>query len=134
MAHNTSIYYGNQGNSPVLLDGSSPLFTVNGCASQTDLPSWNEVTKLGSGSVQVPPPQFPDIPEQGTSVESLGVDYLTFEEVYSDGLSLKDFNGTGADGESLWQVCESVDSYGDTFKDLYSDFHVLFPSPCTVNI
>ncbi|KAK3153577.1 hypothetical protein QOZ80_2BG0177660 [Eleusine coracana subsp. coracana] len=108
MAHNPSIYYGNQHSSPVVPNGSSPLFTVNGRASQTDLPSWNEVTRLDSGPVEMSPLQFPVIPEQGTSAEGLAVDYLTFDEVYSDGLSLKDFSATGADGESLWQLSDAT--------------------------
>jgi calmodulin-binding transcription activator len=128
MAYNTNIYSGNQDNSPVVFNGSSPLFTMNGRASQTDLPSWNEVT---SGPVQMPPAQFPVLPEQGTSVEGLGADYLTFDEVYSDGLNLNDVSATGADGESFWQVCPIVVSYGVTYNiRIYNHIHGLFPSSC----
>jgi calmodulin-binding transcription activator len=124
MAHNTNIYSGNQDNSPVVFNGSS----------QTDLLSWNEVT---SGPVQMPLAQFPVLPEQGNSVEveGLGVDYLTFDEVYSDGLNLNDANPTGADGESFWQVCLIVVSYGATYNiRIYNYIHGLFPSSCAENI
>jgi calmodulin-binding transcription activator len=120
MAHNTNIYSGNQDNSPVVFNGSS----------QTDLLSWNEVT---SGPVQMPLAQFPVLPEQGNSVEveGLGVDYLTFDEVYSDGLNLNDVSATGADGESFWQVCPIVVSYGVTYNiRIYNHIHGLFPSSC----
>jgi len=63
------------------------------------------VIELDNGPVQMPPLQFPVPPEQGTSTENLGVDYLTFDEVYSDGLSLNDIGAAGADGDSFWQVC-----------------------------
>ncbi|CAN6318685.1 unnamed protein product [Urochloa humidicola] len=59
--------------------------------------------EVDNGPVQMPPLQFPDPTEQGTSTEGLGIDYLTFDEVYSDGLSLKDIGAAGVGGESFWQ-------------------------------
>ncbi|XP_062201029.1 calmodulin-binding transcription activator 1-like isoform X2 [Phragmites australis] len=108
MAHNTSIYSSSQDNSPVVFNDSSPVLATNGCASQTDFPSWNEVLKMDNGPVQMPSHQFPVPPEQGTSTEGLGVDYLTFDEVYSDGLSLNDVCSAGADGESFWQFSSAT--------------------------
>ncbi|CAL4941505.1 unnamed protein product [Urochloa decumbens] len=103
MTQNTSFYPSNQHNSPLVLNGSSTLVATNERANHTDLPSWNPVIDLDNGPVQMPPLQFPDPTEQGTSTEGLGIDYLTFDEVYSDGLSLKDIGAAGADGESFWQ-------------------------------
>ncbi|CAL4924676.1 unnamed protein product [Urochloa decumbens] len=103
MTQNTSFYPGNQHNSPLVLNGSSTLVAINERANHTDLPSWNPVIDLDNGPVQMPPLQFPDLTEQGTSTEGLGIDYLTFDEVYSDGLSLTDIGAAGADGESFWQ-------------------------------
>lgn len=78
------------------------MVAMNERANQIDLPSWNSVIDLDNGPVQMPPLQFPVPTEQGTSTE--GIDYFTFDEVYSDGLSLKDIGATGADGASPWQV------------------------------
>uniref|UniRef100_A0A804PC24 CG-1 domain-containing protein n=1 Tax=Zea mays TaxID=4577 RepID=A0A804PC24_MAIZE len=100
---NTSFYPVNQLNSPVILNGSSAMLGTNGCANQTDLPSWNSVIELDHEPVQMPDLQFPVPPDQGTSTEGLGVDYLTFDEVYSDGLSLQDIGATGTHGESYLQ-------------------------------
>ena len=103
MTQNTSFYPGNQ-HSSLVLNGSSTGVATNGYANQTDPTSWNPVIELDNGPVQMPL-QFPVPPEQGTSTEGLGIDYLTFDEVYSDGLSLKDIGAAGASGESFWQVC-----------------------------
>ncbi|XP_062206085.1 calmodulin-binding transcription activator 3-like isoform X2 [Phragmites australis] len=108
MAHNTSFYPGNQDNSPVVLNASSPVLATNGRVNQTDLPSWNAVIELDRGPVQMPPLQFPVPPKQGTSTEGLGVDYLTFDDVYFDGLGLKDVSAAGADGESFWQFSSAT--------------------------
>ncbi|KAG2549472.1 calmodulin-binding transcription activator 3-like isoform X2 [Panicum virgatum] len=101
MTQNTSFYPGNQ-HSSLVLNGSSTGVATNGYANQTDPTSWNPVIELDNGPVQMPL-QFPVPPEQGTSTEGLGIDYLTFDEVYSDGLSLKDIGAAGASGESFWQ-------------------------------
>lgn len=100
MTQNTTFYTGNQHNSPVV-NGSSTVVATNERANQIDLPSWNPVIDLDNGHVQMPL-QFHAPTEQGTSTE--GIDYLTFDEVYSDGLSLNDIGAAGADGASLWQV------------------------------
>ncbi|WVZ58628.1 hypothetical protein U9M48_008880 [Paspalum notatum var. saurae] len=103
ITQNTGFYPSNQHNSPLVLNGSSAAFDTDERANQTDLASWNTVIELDNGPVQMPPLQFPVPPEQGTSTENLGVDYLTFDEVYSDGLSLNDIGAAGADGDSFWQ-------------------------------
>ncbi|KAG2538400.1 hypothetical protein PVAP13_9NG356600 [Panicum virgatum] len=102
MTQNTSFYPGNQHSSPLVLNESSTGVAMNGYANQIDPTSWNPVIELDNGPVQMPL-QFPVPPEQGTSTEGLGIDYLTFDEVYSDGLSLKDIGDAGAGGESFWQ-------------------------------
>jgi hypothetical protein len=118
MTQNTSFYPGNQ-HSSLVLNGSSTGVATDGYANQTDLTSWNPVIELDNGPVQMPL-QFPVPPEQGTSTEGLGIDYLTFDEVYSDGLSLKDIGAAGAGGESFWQVCWSAILYNDTYEDCYA--------------
>nr|CAB3499799.1 unnamed protein product [Digitaria exilis] len=106
MAQNTTFYPGNQHNFPIVLNGSSTVVAMNERANQIDLPSWNSVIDLDNGPVQMPPLQFPVLTEQGTSTE--GIDYFTFDEVYSDGLSLKDIGATGADGASPWQFSSAT--------------------------
>lgn len=108
MTQNTGFYPGNQHSSPLVLDGSSTVLSTNECVNQTDLASWNAVIELDNGPAQMPPLHFPVPPEQGTSTEHLGVDYLTFDEVYSDGLSLKDNGAAGADGDSFWQFSSAT--------------------------
>ena len=103
MAHNTNMYSSSQDSSPVLLNDSSTGFIMNDRESQNDLSSWSEVMKSNTGFM--PHLQLPVPPELGTSAEGPAVEYLTFDEVYSDGLSLNDISAAGADGESFWQVC-----------------------------
>ncbi|WVZ70818.1 hypothetical protein U9M48_019455 [Paspalum notatum var. saurae] len=86
---------------------------------QTDLASWNTVIELDNGPVQMPPLQFPVPPEQGNSTENLGVDYLTSDEVYSDGLCLKDIGAPGA-GDSFWQSSKTLSSnLSDILEDSF---------------
>ncbi|OQU91909.1 calmodulin-binding transcription activator 3 isoform X1 [Sorghum bicolor] len=104
---NTSFYPVNQHNSPLILNGSSAMLGTNGRANQTDLPSWNSVIELDE-PVQMPHLQFPVPPDQSATTEGLGVDYLTFDEVYSDGLSLKDIGAAGTHGESYLQFSSAT--------------------------
>ena len=94
------------------------MLGTNGSANQTDLPSWNSVIELDHEPVQMPHLQFPVPPDQGATTEGLGVDYLTFDEVYSDVLSLKDIGAAGTHGESYLQVCWSIITYIDTYEVL----------------
>lgn len=91
------------------------MLGTNGRASQTDIPSWNSVIELDQ-PVQMPHLQFPVPLDQGATTEALGVDYLTFDEVYSDGLSLKDIGAAGTHVESYLQVCWSIIPYIDTYE------------------
>ncbi|KAM0863251.1 hypothetical protein ACQ4PT_044732 [Festuca glaucescens] len=101
MVHNTNMYSGSQDSSSVLLSDSSAGFIPNSHESHNDLSSWNEDMKSNRGFM---PHLQPPVPlELGTSAEGPAVEYLTFDEVYSDGLSLNDISAARADGESFWQ-------------------------------
>ncbi|CAM0957074.1 unnamed protein product [Alopecurus aequalis] len=106
MAHNTNTYSSGQDSPSVLLNDSSTGFIMNGRECQNDLSSWNEVMKPNRGFM--PHLQLPISPELGTSAEGPAVEYLTFDEVYSDGLSLNDISAAGADGESFWQFSSAT--------------------------
>ncbi|CAN6293760.1 unnamed protein product [Urochloa humidicola] len=82
---------------------ASSIGNYQGLHAMTQNTSFYPVIEVDNGPVQMPPLQFPDPTEQGTSTEGLGIDYLTFDEVYSDGLSLKDIGAAGVGGESFWQ-------------------------------
>jgi hypothetical protein len=115
MAHNTNMYSSSQDSSSVLLNDSSARFIANGHESHNDLSSWNELMKLNGGFM--PHLQLPVLPELGASAEGPAVEYLTFDEVYSDGLSLNDISAARADGELFWQVSRvCVFLCGDTLK------------------
>jgi calmodulin-binding transcription activator len=114
---NKSFYPVNQHNGPLILNGSSDMLGTNGRANQTDLPSWNSVIELDEPG-QMPHLQFPVPSDQGATTEGLGVDYLTFDEVYSDGLSLNDIGAAGTHGKSYLQVCWSIIPCIDTYEVL----------------
>jgi hypothetical protein len=103
MVNNTNMYSGSQDSSSVLLSDSRAGFIPNSHESHNDLSSWNEVMKSNRGFMPHLQPPVP--PELGISAEGPAVEYLTFDEVYSDGLSLNDISAARADGESFWQVC-----------------------------
>ncbi|KAM0842788.1 hypothetical protein ACQ4PT_058141 [Festuca glaucescens] len=106
MVHNTNMYSGSQDSSSVLLSDSSAGFIPNSHESHNDLSSWNEVMKSNRGFMPHLQPLVP--PELGTSAEGPAVEYLTFDEVYSDGLSLNDISAGRADGESFWQFSSAT--------------------------
>ncbi|KQJ96510.1 calmodulin-binding transcription activator 3 isoform X2 [Brachypodium distachyon] len=107
MAHNTNFYSSSHDNSSVVPNDSSLGLVMSGRESQTDLSSWNEMMRSDRCSIQMPR-QLPVPSEQGTSAEGVGVEYLTFDEVYFDGLGLNDISAAGADGESSWQYPSAI--------------------------
>lgn len=103
MGHTTNFYSSSQHDSPLVLSDPNLELANNGHESL-----WNGVMKPDEGTVQMTHLQPPVHPEQGMfTTEGQGVEYLTFDEVYSDGLSLKDIGAAGADVEPFWQVCAS---------------------------
>uniref|UniRef100_A0A0D9XJ43 CG-1 domain-containing protein n=1 Tax=Leersia perrieri TaxID=77586 RepID=A0A0D9XJ43_9ORYZ len=97
MGH-TGFYSSSQHELPVINDSNHELAT-NGHES-----SWNMAIKPDEGTTQLSHLQPFVHPEQGMPTEGQGVEYLTFDEVYTDGLSLKDISAAGADVESFWQL------------------------------
>ncbi|ONM01033.1 Calmodulin-binding transcription activator 2 [Zea mays] len=114
---NKSFYPVNQHNGPLILNGSSDMLGTNGRANQTDLPSWNSVIELDEPG-QMPHLQFPVPSDQGATTEGLGVDYLTFDEVYSDGLSLNDIGAAGTHGKSYLQFSSATGDLSATENSL----------------
>uniref|UniRef100_A0A804LQ35 CG-1 domain-containing protein n=1 Tax=Zea mays TaxID=4577 RepID=A0A804LQ35_MAIZE len=67
---------------------------------------------------QMPHLQFPVPSDQGATTEGLGVDYLTFDEVYSDGLSLNDIGAAGTHGKSYLQFSSATGDLSATENSL----------------
>ncbi|KAL5230741.1 hypothetical protein ABZP36_029517 [Zizania latifolia] len=98
MGHTPSFYSSSQHDSPLVLNDLSLELATK----------WNGVMKPDEGTVQMSHVQPPVHTEQGLFTEVPGVEYLTFDEVYSDGLSLKDISAAGADAESFWQFSSAT--------------------------
>uniref|UniRef100_A0A0E0IRG4 CG-1 domain-containing protein n=1 Tax=Oryza nivara TaxID=4536 RepID=A0A0E0IRG4_ORYNI len=104
MGHTTNFYSSSQHDSPLVLSDPNLELENNGHESL-----WNGVMKTDEGTVQMTHLQPPVHPEQGMfTTEGQGVEYLTFDEVYSDGLSLKDIGAAGADVEPFWQLSSAT--------------------------
>ncbi|KAF0928412.1 hypothetical protein E2562_003230, partial [Oryza meyeriana var. granulata] len=101
MGHTTSFYSNSQHDSSLVFGDPSLEHAANGHEL-----SWNGVMKPDEGTVQMSHLQPPVQPEQFT--QGQGVEYLTFDEVYSDGLSLKDISAAGADVEPFWQFSSAI--------------------------
>ncbi|KAG8091397.1 hypothetical protein GUJ93_ZPchr0012g21134, partial [Zizania palustris] len=109
MGHMPSFYSSSQQNFPVILNDESIELASNGHEA-----SWNGVMKPDEGTIQMSHLQPPFHPEQGMFTEGQGVEYLTFDEVYSDGLSLNDISVAGADVESFWPFSSATDDISAT--------------------
>ncbi|XP_040384011.1 calmodulin-binding transcription activator 3-like isoform X1 [Oryza brachyantha] len=96
MGDTASFFSSTQHDSPLVFRDPNLEHATNG----NEL-SWNGVMKPDEGAVQMSHLQNTVQPEQFT--QGPGVEYLTFDEVYSDGLSLKDIGAAGADVEPFWQ-------------------------------
>ncbi|XP_062210180.1 calmodulin-binding transcription activator 2-like isoform X2 [Phragmites australis] len=106
-ATNTSFYSHGQDTLPVVLNESGLGFAFNGADSQLDLSSWNGV-KPDKGIHQMPPPQVSVPSEQFPFTEGSGVESFTFDEVYSNGLGIKDADVAVTDQEELWQLTGAI--------------------------
>lgn len=101
---NTGFYSHYQDNSPVIHNESTHGITFNGPSTQFDLSSWNEMTKMNKGIHQLPPYQSHVPSEQRPFTEGPGIESFSFDEVYSNGLDIKDDGHADTDREALWQV------------------------------
>jgi calmodulin-binding transcription activator len=64
-----------------------------------------------NGIHQTSVPQVSVLSEQFPFTGGPGIEFFTFDEIYSNGLNIKGADGAGTDGESPWQVtcsCISV--------------------------
>lgn len=91
---NTDIYYHCQDALPVAVNEPGLGIEFNGANNQLDSSSLNGLVKLDQSTV--PSELLP-------FAEGHGIESFTFDEVYSNGLNIKDVD-VGADEESVWQV------------------------------
>ncbi|EEE58472.1 hypothetical protein OsJ_09725 [Oryza sativa Japonica Group] len=103
-APNTGFYSHGQDNLPVVLNESDLGTAFNGPNSQFDLSLWIEAMKPDKGTHQIPLYQAPVPSEQSPFTGGPGIESFTFDEVYNNGLSIKDVDGDDTDGETPWQV------------------------------
>lgn len=90
----------------------------NGAYNQLDPSSLNGLVKPGQGVHQMHPPQITDPSKEFPFTVGPGIESFTFDEVYSNVLSIKDANTVGTDEESLWQVSWCTFLYGNIYKVL----------------
>lgn len=103
-APNTGFYSHGQDNLPVVLNESDLGTAFNGPNSQFDLSLWIEAMKPDKGTHQIRLYQAPVPSEQSPFTGGPGIESFTFDEVYNNGLSIKDVDGDDTDGETPWQV------------------------------
>uniref|UniRef100_A0A0A9E2D2 Uncharacterized protein n=1 Tax=Arundo donax TaxID=35708 RepID=A0A0A9E2D2_ARUDO len=119
-ATSTGLYSHGQDNLPLVLNDPRLGIAFNGADSQLDLSAWNGVITPDTGIHQMPPLQVPVPSEQVPFTEGPGIESFTFDEVYSNGLSIKDADVAGIDEESLWQVSWHIFPYGNIYSLLQS--------------
>ncbi|XP_010229054.1 calmodulin-binding transcription activator 3 isoform X2 [Brachypodium distachyon] len=107
-ATNTGFYSYDQDNLPVVPNESGHGIPFNGPNGQFDLSSWNEMTKPDKGIHQMPPYGTHVPPEQSPFTEVPGIESFTFDEVYSNGLGIKDNSHADTDAEPLWQLPSAI--------------------------
>ncbi|KAF0911202.1 hypothetical protein E2562_007974 [Oryza meyeriana var. granulata] len=103
-APNTGFCSHDQDNLPVVLNESNIGTAFNGPNSQFDLSLWTEAMKPDKGTHQMPLYQTLVPSEQSPFTEGPGIESFTFDEVYNNGLSIKDVGGGDTDGETPWQI------------------------------
>jgi hypothetical protein len=73
----------------------------------------NVLVKPDQGVHRIAPPQITGLSKQFPFTEGPGIESFTFDEVYSNGSSIKDADTVGTDEESLWQVSWYTFLYGN---------------------
>ncbi|KAL5217865.1 hypothetical protein ABZP36_018549 [Zizania latifolia] len=119
-APNTGLYSHGQDNLPVVLNESDLVTAFSSPSSQFDLPLWTEAMKPDKGIPQILSYQ-PLVPsEQPPFTEGPGIESFTFDEVYNNGLNIKDVGGDGTDGETPWQLPNASGSFAtlDSFQQI----------------
>ncbi|BAF11144.1 calmodulin-binding transcription activator 2 isoform X1 [Oryza sativa Japonica Group] len=117
-APNTGFYSHGQDNLPVVLNESDLGTAFNGPNSQFDLSLWIEAMKPDKGTHQIPLYQAPVPSEQSPFTGGPGIESFTFDEVYNNGLSIKDVDGDDTDGETPWQIPNASGTFAtaDSFQ------------------
>ncbi|KAG8073805.1 hypothetical protein GUJ93_ZPchr0006g45289 [Zizania palustris] len=110
-APNTGLYSHGQDNLPVVLNESDLVTAFSSPSSQFDLPLWTEVMKPDKGIPQILSYQALVPSEQPPFTEGPGIESFTFDEVYNNGLNIKDVGGDGTDGETPWQLPNASGSF-----------------------
>ncbi|KAK3150723.1 hypothetical protein QOZ80_3AG0236850 [Eleusine coracana subsp. coracana] len=100
---NTSFYSHGEDNLRVFHDASGQI-AFNGADSQLDLSSLNGMMKPNNGIHHMSLPQVSVPYEQFPFTEGPGIESFTFDEIYSNGLSIKDADGASTDEGSLCQL------------------------------
>ncbi|TVU48115.1 hypothetical protein EJB05_07740 [Eragrostis curvula] len=106
---NTGFYSRGEDNLPVFHDESGGI-AFNGADSQLNLSSLDGVMKPGNSIHQMSLPQVSTPSEQFSLTEGSGIESFTFDEIYSNGLSIKDADGASTDEGSLWQLSGALGS------------------------
>jgi hypothetical protein len=101
---NTDIYSYCQDALPGALNEPGLGVGFNGADNQVDPSSLNGLVKPDQGILQMSPPQSTVPSELFPFAEGHGIESFTFDEVYGNGLSIKDADVIGTDEESVWQV------------------------------
>ena len=101
---NTDIYSYSQDALSVALNEPGLGIGFNGADNQLDPSSLNGLLKPDQGVLQMPPPESNVPSELFPFAEGHGIESFTFDEVYSNGLSITDADVVGTDEESVWQV------------------------------
>uniref|UniRef100_A0A0D9VQK3 CG-1 domain-containing protein n=1 Tax=Leersia perrieri TaxID=77586 RepID=A0A0D9VQK3_9ORYZ len=115
---NTGFYSHGQEKLYVPLNETDFGTAFNGPNSQFDLSLWIETMKPYKGTNQIPLYQALVPSEQSPFTEDQGIESFTFDEVYNNGLSIKDVGGDGTGGETPWQIPNASGSFAtvDSFQ------------------
>ncbi|TKV97726.1 hypothetical protein SEVIR_9G514300v4 [Setaria viridis] len=96
---------------PVALNEPGFGIAFDEADNQLDPSSLNGLVKPDQGVHRMAPPQIADPSKQFPFTEGSGIESFTFDEVYSNGLSIKDADTVGTDEESLWQLPGAISSF-----------------------
>ncbi|KAL6867691.1 hypothetical protein ACP4OV_015715 [Aristida adscensionis] len=105
-ATNTDFYSRGQDTLPVVLNESDIGIAFSGADNQLDMSSYG--VKPDKGIHQIPPLIIPVPSEQFPLTEGSGIESFTFDEVYSNGLDIKDADAAVADEQPLWQLTGAI--------------------------
>ncbi|RCV46155.1 hypothetical protein SETIT_9G510100v2 [Setaria italica] len=107
----TDFYSHGQDALPVALNEPGFGIAFDEADNQLDPSSLNGLVKPDQGVHRMAPPQIADPSKQFPFTEGSGIESFTFDEVYSNGLSIKDADTVGTDEESLWQLPGAISSF-----------------------